>query len=198
MLLSCSATTCLSPYSSRFHSTSTERNNSCPLGSVSVRREQSRRAPSALNIWAQFFSETQQVKPVYQLIYFLLPGSKRLWNKQTPNTNKRELFSLKKWATLQFAELFMFVLWYDRCLIFQCFMPCLKCQILDRLSQSLQSSYLTFWGTIQTFQKKKKKVFEGPWGIRNFFTRRETSFLWDLTGLCLKSVTLWIIKPFTD
>ena len=56
MLFSCCATSCLSPNSSKFQRMSTERNSSWPLGSASVRRAHSRRAPSARSICLQFLA----------------------------------------------------------------------------------------------------------------------------------------------
>lgn len=69
-LFSCSASCPWSPFSNMFQRISTERNRSWPVGSGSIKREQTVVAASALSIWSQFLSVIQIIKLFYKYCFF--------------------------------------------------------------------------------------------------------------------------------
>lgn len=60
-LFNCSASCPWSPFSNMFQRISTERNRSWPVGSGSIKREQTVVAASALSIWSQFLAVIQVI-----------------------------------------------------------------------------------------------------------------------------------------
>lgn len=71
-LFSCSASCPWSPFSNMFQRISTERNRSWPVGSGSIKREQTVVAASALNIWSQFLSVIHtDHKIIIKVLFFL-------------------------------------------------------------------------------------------------------------------------------
>lgn len=66
-LFSCSASCPWSPFSNMFQRISTERNRSWPVGSGSIKREQTVVAASALSIWSQFLAVIQIISLNYSI-----------------------------------------------------------------------------------------------------------------------------------
>lgn len=66
-LFSCSASCPWSPFSNMFQRISTERNRSWPVGSGSIKREQTVVAASALSIWSQFLAVIQIISLNYYI-----------------------------------------------------------------------------------------------------------------------------------
>lgn len=92
-LFSCSASCPWSPFSNMFQRISTERNRSWPVGSGSIKREQTVVAASALSIWSQFLSVIHTDHKIlykffrfesYHLYYVLLYNS-YCWQKHIFN-----------------------------------------------------------------------------------------------------------------